>query len=137
MDLSSVLGKFAIDGELLDIGNMDITLGMSWLTENGFSVDTRDRCLSNVHTSQVIPYLVRWIPEVLIMAEEPFQDYEILLIIDTSEGYSCYAQCFSAKQAARLLEHKSWHHQIPLQCPNAKIATGAIYETTWEEDEGL
>ena len=40
MDLSSVLGKFAMDAEVLDIGNRDVILGLSWLTENGFSVDT-------------------------------------------------------------------------------------------------
>ena len=36
IDLSSVLSKFAIDAEVLDIGNRDIILGLSWLTENGF-----------------------------------------------------------------------------------------------------
>ena len=40
MDFFSVLGKFAIDAEVLDIGNRDVILGLSWLTENGFSVDT-------------------------------------------------------------------------------------------------
>ena len=69
MDLSSVLGKFTMDAEVLDIGNRDVILGLSWLTENGFSVDTQDRCLRNVNTGQVIPCSVRWIPEVLIMQE--------------------------------------------------------------------
>ena len=40
MDSSSVLGKFAIDTEVLDNGNRDMLLKLSWLTENGFSVDT-------------------------------------------------------------------------------------------------
>ena len=71
------------------------------------------------------------------MEEEPLEDSEILLIIDASERYSCYAQCFSAEQAARLPEHKSWNHRIPLQNPNTKIPTGAIYKTTCEEDEAL
>ena len=84
------------------------------MTENGFSVDTQDKCLRNVNTGQVISCSVRWIPEVLIMEEELLEDGEILLIIDTSEQYSRYAQCFSAKQAARLPELKSWDHQILL-----------------------
>ena len=75
--------------------------------------------------------------EVLIMEEEPLEDGEILLIIDASERYSRYAQYFSAEQAARLPEDRSWDHQIPLQDSNAKIPTGAIYKTTWEEDEAL
>ena len=100
-------------------------------------VDTQERRLRNVNIGQVIPCSVRWILEVLIMEEEPLEDGEILLIIDASKRYSRYAQCFSAEQAARLPEHKSWDHQIPLQDPNAKIPTGAICKTTWEEVEAL
>ena len=50
MDLFSVLGKFVMDADVLDIGNRDVILGLSWLTENGFSVDTYHRCLRNVNT---------------------------------------------------------------------------------------
>ena len=69
MDSSLVLGKFGMGAEVLDIGNRDVILGLSWLTENEFSVDTQDMCLRNVNTGQVIPSSVRWIPEALIMAE--------------------------------------------------------------------
>ena len=100
-------------------------------------MDTQDRCLRNINTGQVIPFSVRWIPKVLIMEEEPLEDGEILLIIDASEQYSRYAECFSAEQAARLPEHKSLDHQITLQVLNVKKPTGAIYKTTWEEDEAL
>ena len=40
MDSSLILGKFAMDAEVLDIGNRDVILGLSWLREYGFSVDT-------------------------------------------------------------------------------------------------
>ena len=50
MDSSWVLGKFAMDVEVLDIGNKDVILGLSWLTDNGFAVDTQDRCLRNINT---------------------------------------------------------------------------------------
>ena len=46
-------------------------------------------------------------------------------------------QVFSTEQAARLPEHKSWDHDIPLQDPNTKISTGAIYNTTWQENKAL
>ena len=110
MDSSSVLGKFGMDAEVLYIGNRDVILGISWLTENGFSVDTQDSCLRNVNNGQVIPCAIRWIPEVLRMEEEPLEDSEILLIIDASERYSRYVQCFSTEQVARLHEHMSWNH---------------------------
>ena len=66
-DSSTVLGKFAMDAEVLDIGNRDVILGLSLLAENRFSVDTQDRCLRNVNTGQVISCSVRWISELLIM----------------------------------------------------------------------
>ena len=69
MDSSSVLCKFAMDVKVLDIGNRDIILRLSWLTENGFSVDTQDRCLRKVNTGQVIPGSVAQIPEIIIMEE--------------------------------------------------------------------
>ena len=71
------------------------------------------------------------------MEKEALEDAGILLIVDASERYCRYAQCFSAEQAARLPELKCCDHQIALQDLNAKIPTGAIYKTTWEEDEGL
>ena len=51
MDSLAVLRKFAIDAEVLDMENRDIILGLSWLIENGFLVNTQDRCLRNVNTS--------------------------------------------------------------------------------------
>ena len=50
MDSSLVLGKFAMDAEVLDIGNRNVILRRFWLTENGFSVDTQDRCLRNINS---------------------------------------------------------------------------------------
>jgi len=98
-----------------------------------------DRCLRNVSTGLVILCSVHWIPTVSLinLEEEPLEDREVLLILDASERYFRYAQVFSAEQAARLPEPKSWHHEIPLQDPNGKIPTGAIYKTIWEEDEAL
>ena len=54
-------------------------------------MDTQYRYLRNINISQVILYSFRWIPEVLILEEEPLEDGEILLIIDVSERYSRYA----------------------------------------------
>ena len=54
MDSSSVLGKFVKNTEVLDIGNRKVILGLSWLMENAFLVDTQDRCLRNLNTGQVI-----------------------------------------------------------------------------------
>ena len=61
IDSSALTGKFAIDTEVLDIGNRDVILGLFWLMENGFSVDTQNRYLRNVNSGQLIPTSVRWI----------------------------------------------------------------------------
>ena len=109
---------------------------LSWLTENGFHVDMQERCLRNVIPGLVVPISVTWIPlvTVLYLYLEPLEDGELVLISDASEQYSRYATCFSSQQAARLPEHKPWHHEIPLQAPHAKNPTGAVYKTTYEED---
>ena len=69
-------------------------------------MDTQNKCLRNVNSGQVISCSIRWILSVLVMEEQLLEDGEILLIIDISEQYSHYTQCFSAKQAARLPKHK-------------------------------
>ena len=106
MDSNLLAGKFTIDAEVLNIGNRDVILRLSWLTEYRFSMDPHDRCLRNVNSSQVILYSGRWIPKVLVMEEEPWEDSEMLLFIDASKRYSCNVQCFSAEKAVRLCKHK-------------------------------
>jgi len=130
--MGNFLGKFLLDVEVLDIGKRDIVLGLSWLKENRFVVDPIDKCLRNVDKGLVLPCSVQWIPSVslLDLDKEPLEDGEILLIIDTSEWCSYYAQVFSTEQADRLPKHKAWDHEILLQDPNIKIPTGAIYKTT-------
>ena len=125
----TVLGKFSLYGEVLVIGNKDCILGLSCLTKNGFLVDTQEYCLRNAISCLIIPWSVRWIHSVpvLDLDLEPLEDGEIMLIIDGSERYSRYNTCFSSQQAARVPEHKPWDHEIPLQHPQTKIPTGAVY----------
>ena len=55
----TVLGEFSSDAKVWDIGNKDCILGLSWLTENGFLVDTQECCLRNAISDLVIPCSVR------------------------------------------------------------------------------
>ena len=118
----SLLGRFTLDAEVLEIGKQDVILGLSWLEEHGFWVDTQARCLGKDLSGLVIPCSIRWIPSVSILGLdlEPLEDGEILLIIDASERYPRCAQCFSTEQAARLPEHKSWDHKIPSKTPKLR-----------------
>ena len=63
----TLLGKVSLDAEVLDIGKKDFILGLSWLVENGFSIDVEARCLRNVTTGLVIPCSVRYIPTVTVI----------------------------------------------------------------------
>ena len=85
-----VLDRFAIEAEVLNIGNRDIILELSWLMENGFSMDTQDRCQRNVNTGLVICCSVKWIPELFIMEKEQLEDCKMLLIMVARERYSFY-----------------------------------------------
>ena len=91
--------KFALDAEVLDIANKDCILSLSWLTENGFHVDTLERCLRNAISGLVIPCSVTWIPSVTVLDLylEPVEDGEIVLLIDGSERYYRYPTCFSSQ----------------------------------------
>ena len=51
----TVLDNFALDAEVLNIGNKDCILGLSWLTENDCLVDVQERCLRNAISGLVIP----------------------------------------------------------------------------------
>ena len=64
---STVLCKFSLDAEVLDIGNKDRILGVSWLTVNAFLVDTSERCLRNAISGLVIPCSVSWISLVTVL----------------------------------------------------------------------
>ena len=135
----TVLGKFSLDAKVLNIGNKDCILDLSWLTENDLLVDTQERCFRNAISGLVIPCSVRWIPsvKVLDLNLEPLEDGELMLIMDASEPFSRYSTCPSCRQAARLPEHQAWYHELHLEDPYAKIPTGAVYKTTWEEDEAV
>ena len=85
IDCCLVLDNCAMDAEVFDIGNKDMILGLTWLMENGFLIDTQDRCLRNVNSGQVISCSDTGIPEVVIMEEETLEDLELLVIIDASE----------------------------------------------------
>ena len=89
----TVLSEFSLDAEVLDIGNEDYILGLSWLRENGFLVDTQECCLRNAIAGLVIPCSVRWIPTVTVLDLylEQLEDGEIVWIIETRERYARYA----------------------------------------------
>ena len=107
MDSSSILSKLTMYAGVLDIRSRNVILGFFWLIENRLLVDTQYSDLRNVNSGHVISCYVRWTIEVFIMEEEPVEDGKILLIIDTSEGCSWYAESFSAERASRLHEQKS------------------------------
>ena len=99
---STVLSEFSFNPEVLDIADKDGILGLSWLMENGFLVDIKERCLKNAISGLVIPCSVRWIPSVTVLDLdlEQLEDGEILLNINAGERNSRYSTCFSSQPPA-------------------------------------
>ena len=92
--------KFCLDAEVFDIGQKDVILGLSWLKENGFSVDVPNSRLINEISGVVIPCTTRHIPSITLLSLEDeagweLEEGEILLMLDTHERYSRYTQVFS------------------------------------------
>lgn len=130
MDSTSVKGKFEMNAEALNIGNRDMILGLSWLRESGFSVDTQIRCLRNIRTGQLISYSIRQISLLVIIEEKIMEDYKILQIFDSSKKYSLPTQYLSTEQAVRLPVHKSQNSQIPFHNQQITIHMGVMYKNT-------
>ena len=111
--------KFLLDAEVFDTGQKDVVLGLSWLNENGFSVDVpNSRLISS--TGTVIPCAVRHLPSIQLISmddleELELEERELLLILDAKDRYSQYAEVFSAEFAARVPKHTKWDHKIPLK----------------------
>jgi len=55
----SLLSRFTLNTEVLDIGKRDVILGLSWLDEYGFWVDTQARCLRKDLSGLVIHCSIR------------------------------------------------------------------------------
>ena len=83
----STPSKFSLDIEVFDLGHKDIILGLSWLHENGFSVDVPNSRLFNSTTGVVIPCRTRNIPSITLLEAESFEleEGEMLLILDVRE----------------------------------------------------
>ena len=134
--------KFSLDAEVFDLRHKDIILGLSWLCENGFSVDIPNSCLFNSVTGITISCTTHNIPSITLCSidNEKFEleEGEILLILHTRKQYSRYATVFSAEQAACLPLHTKWDYKILCKDPNVRVLRGrAIYKTMWKERGAL
>ena len=127
-----MLCKLLFYADVLDIGNQDCICGLSCLTENGFLIDTTERCLRYTISGVVIACSVRWIAlvSVLDLYLERLEAGHIVLIIEASERSSRYATWCASQQATRLPEYKLWNHELPQQDPQVTIPTVAVYKTT-------
>ena len=62
VDTKAVGNKFLLDAEVFDIGQKEVVLGLSWLKENGFSVDIPNSRL--ISSTTVILCSVKNLPSV-------------------------------------------------------------------------
>jgi len=79
----------------LDIGRRDLILGLSWLEEHGFSVDTVGKQLVRKDGFKV-SCQERKIPQIMVM-EGNMEEGDTVLLVDAASHYADYAQVFSAE----------------------------------------
>jgi len=63
----SLLDRFTLDAEVLDIGKQDIILGLSLYQKHAFWVDTQGRCLRKDLLGLVIPDSIRYIHSITVL----------------------------------------------------------------------
>ena len=103
--LPTVSCEFSLDAEVFEIRNDDSMLGLHSLAENATLVDSQERRMRKAIPDLVISSSMRWIASVSVLDLylEPLMDGDIVLLIDTLEGYARYVIWFSSPEAARLL----------------------------------
>ena len=62
INTKAVVNKFLLDAEVFNIGQKEVVLGLSWLKENGFSVDVPNSRL--ISSTTVIPCSVKNLPSI-------------------------------------------------------------------------
>ena len=98
------LTKWSLDMEVLDIGRRDLILGLSWLEEHRFLVDTIRKQLIRKDGFKV-SCRKRKIAQIMVM-EGNIEEGDTMLLVDAASHYADYARVFSAEQANRLPPHQ-------------------------------
>lgn len=112
--------------------------GLSWLQEQEFCIDTVGRRIWHQTDNLEVQCRERKIPPFEIMhANEHFEPYDTVMIIDISSRYVAYARLWSSDQANKLLEHSEFDHSITFKDSDARPPNRPLYKMTWEEEEVL
>ena len=85
--------EWSLDAEVLDIGRRDLILGLSWLEEHGFSVDTVGKQLVRKDGFK-ISCRKRKISQIMVM-ERNMEEGDTVLLVDAASHYADYTQVFS------------------------------------------
>ena len=84
----NITNKFVLDAEVFDIGQKEVILGLSWLKENGFSVDVPNSRL--ISPSMIIPCTIKHLPSIQLISmdklnELELEEGELLLIFNAKD----------------------------------------------------
>jgi len=81
--------EWLLDAEVLDIGRRDLILGLFWLKEHGFSVDTIGKQLVRKDRFKV-SCRKRKISQIMVM-EGNMEEGDTVLLVDIASHYTDYA----------------------------------------------
>ena len=104
---------FSFDAEVLDIGQREMIIGLSWLQENDFCIDIVKRRIWRQSDNLNIQCRERKIPPVEIMgANDYFAANKPVMIINIATRYAVYTKLWSSNQANKLPLHTEFDHPI-------------------------
>ena len=124
-------------------GSRQLFIGLSWLRENDFVVNSVIRTIEGPNYS--VKYSTLKLPEIILKQACEFdgdasivEEGDYIMTLDVASEYPRYLNVFSEEQANRMPPHRKLDHEIPLKDgPNTKIPQGVTYKMTMEEEEVL
>ena len=102
--IGSSLRLWQVDAEVLPIGNRQLILGLSWLRENGLSLDPIKRTLTGSNCNISCSKLQ--LPMITLVESLTLENADCVMILDATLEYSKYRKVFSDEQAKRMLPHR-------------------------------
>ena len=125
--------EFKVDAEVLNIGARQFIIGLSWLRENGFSINPVKRTLSRPgYTVKCVELKLSQI--IMITAEENetyLEEGDYCMIVDVAAEYPEQMKAFSKEVADQLPPHRKWDHESRIH--ESRIHESRIHESRIHE----
>ena len=124
-----------LEADVLELGDRDVIVGMSWLQENGAQIDCEKYSVTfrDGEIWQCEPYPL---PTVTLGGWEDVLEEAKCLMLLAADDLPLFKKLADPSRAARLPSHTEFDHHIQFK-PGEKAPNGPLYKLTWEEEQAL